>query len=98
MKRDLKTGIFLIFVGVVATIGLVVITGKQAIATNKIPNPAYGFGFCVYTNGGEFEDCYESVKRLHTDREFRRCMQETPYPAACLGNDNVIVKLNPNSA
>lgn len=54
MKRDLKTGIFLIAIGIFATVGLVVITGKQAISRNQIPNPAYTFGFCVYKMEGDF--------------------------------------------
>ena len=90
MKRDFKTGILLIAIGLVATVGLVVITGKHAVASNKIPNPAYGFGFCVYKMQGHIELCYESVKRLHTDEDYQRCMQETPYPAECLGEDGVI--------
>ena len=90
MKRDFKTGILLIAIGFTATIGLVVITGRHAVASNEIPNPAYGFGFCVYKTAGDIEVCYESVKRLHTDMEYRRCMQDTPYPAACLGSDGVI--------
>lgn len=90
MKRDLKVGILLIAIGIVATIGLVVITGKQAVASNEIPNPAYGFGFCVYKTGGDIESCYQSVKRLHTDEEYRRCLQDTPYPAACLGGNDII--------
>ena len=90
MKHNFKTGILLIAIGVTATIGLVVITGRHAVATNKIPNPAYGFGYCVYKTVGDIEVCYESVKRLHTDMEYRRCMQDTPYPAACLGSDEVI--------
>ena len=90
MKRDFKTGILLIAIGFVATIGLVVITGKQAVATNEIPNPAYGFGFCVYKTGGDVDVCFESVKRLHTDKDYRRCMQDTPYPAACLASNDVI--------
>ena len=90
MKRDFKTGILLIAIGFTATIGLVVITGKQAVASNEVPNPAYGFGFCVYKTAGDIEVCYESVKRLHTDMEYRRCMQETLYPTACLDGDEVI--------
>lgn len=84
MRRDFKTGILLITIGFVATIGLVVITGKQAVATKQIPNPAYGFGSCIYKSGGEIEVCYETVKRLHIDEEYRRCHEDTPYPIACL--------------
>ena len=90
MNRDFKTGILLIAIGFAATIGLVVITGRHAVASNEIPNPAYGFGFCVYKTVGDIEVCYESVKRLHTDMEYRRCMQETLYPTACLDGDEVI--------
>jgi len=90
MKRDFKIGILLLAIGFTATIGLVVITGRHAVASNEIPNPAYGFGFCVYKTVGDIESCYESVKRLHTDMEYRRCMQETPYPTACLDGDEVI--------
>jgi len=90
MKRDFKTGLLLIAIGFTATTGLVVITGRHAVASNAIPNPAYGLGFCVYKTGGDIESCYESVKRLHTDMEYRRCVQDTPYPSACLGGDDVI--------
>ena len=90
MKRDFKTGILLIAIGFAATIGLVVITGRHAVASNEIPNPAYGLGFCIHKTGGDIGSCYESVKRLHTDMEYRRCMQETLYPTACLDGDEVI--------
>ena len=61
MKRDLKTGILLIVIGVFATISLVVITGRQAIARNSIPNPAYTYGVCVYEMQGDIAGCYKSV-------------------------------------
>jgi hypothetical protein len=89
MKHSFKTGVLLIFIGMTATLGLIVITGKQAVATNNIPNPAYGFGFCVYNTGGELDVCYEKVKRLHTDEEYRRCMKNMPHPTACLDNINI---------
>ena len=62
MKRDLKTGILLIAIGFAATIGLTVITGKQAVAKNQTPNPVYGFGFCVYKTQGDIGSCYESIR------------------------------------
>jgi hypothetical protein len=62
MKRDFKTGIFLIFIGITATLGLTFITGKQAVAKNQIPNPVYGFGFCVYKTQGDVGGCYESMR------------------------------------
>ena len=62
MKRDFKTGIFLIFIGITATIGLVVITGKQAVARNSIPNPVYSFGSCVYKMQGDIAGCYEFIQ------------------------------------
>ena len=61
MKRDLKTGILLIVIGFTATIGLIFITGKQAMARNQTPNPAYSFGFCIYEMQGNITGCYKSV-------------------------------------
>ena len=68
MKRDFKTGVFLIAIGIFATVSLVVITGRQAIARNGIPNPAYTYGVCVYTMQGDFTGCYESVKQFYTHK------------------------------
>jgi hypothetical protein len=62
MKRDFKTGILLIFIGITATIGLTVITGKQAVSKNQTPNPIYGFGYCVYEMKGDIAGCYGSIK------------------------------------
>jgi len=90
MHSDAKTGILLILIGLAATIGLVIITGKQAVARGDFPNPVYGFGFCIYNTVGDVGGCYESVKRLHTDKEYRHCMQETPSAAACLKEEKVI--------
>lgn len=65
MKHDLKTGILLITIGIFATISLVVITGRQAIARSNIPNPAYTFGICVYKMQGNISACYNSVRYTH---------------------------------
>ena len=64
MRRNLKTGILLLAIGFTATMGLVVITGKQAVASNEMPNPAYGFGSCIYQTGGQIESCYRSMKQF----------------------------------
>ena len=69
MKRDFKTGIFLIAIGIFATISLVVITGRQAIARNSIPNPVYTFGVCAYEMDGDLTGCYESVKQFYTSQK-----------------------------
>lgn len=69
MKRDLKTGIILIAIGVFATVSLVVITGRQAVARNSIPNPVYTFGACIYKMQADFTGCYESVKVFYTDEQ-----------------------------
>jgi len=90
MLSDAKTGVLLIMIGLAATIGLTIITGRQAVSRGDIPNPAYDFGFCIYKTAGEVGNCYESVKRLHTDEAYRRCMQKTPDPAACLKGEDVI--------
>ena len=68
MKCDFKSGIFLIAIGITATIGLIVITGKQAIARNETPNPAYTFGFCVYKMDGDIIGCYKSVMWFYSER------------------------------
>jgi len=71
MHSDAKTGILLIIIGLVATMGLIFISGKQAAARGEVPNAPYGFGYCVYKTAGDVNFCYDAIKRLHTDNKQR---------------------------
>lgn len=58
-------------IGLVATIGLIIISGKQAALRGEVPNAVYGFGHCVYKTTGDVNFCYDAIKRLHTDYKQR---------------------------
>jgi len=80
----------------VSLIGLALLVIGVAIdgridQVNKVStNIPYGLGYCLYKTAGNFENCMAVAWRRLTDKEYKQCMKDTTYPAACLGHKDVI--------
>lgn len=82
----------LLFLGllVIGSTVAVVITGQEAQARGESVNPLYGLGYCTYKMQGHFDICFEVFWRRVTDKEYQQCMEDTPYPDACIDSKEVI--------
>jgi len=67
IHSDAKAGILLIIIGLVATLGLIIITVSKPSSGVTFSYPAYDFGFCTYKTAGEVGNCNDSVNRFHSN-------------------------------